>query len=183
MDGQFAGVCNRRKGRSVWRQHGGEIMNWQTTGVCNRRNGRNVWRQHCGYITHDHHRDKLFMMRIRLANLDALWSRESATVRTNRGRFNKVMGLSEMLGVDDPYAERGPYPEEDSFGMKVACMMLIRSLDQGVIARTIQYETMRGLRSHYSNFTHTIPGGAGYATIGDDSRGATFFANSPTNSY
>jgi hypothetical protein len=131
----------------------------------------------------DDHRDKLFMMCIRRANLDALWSRESATVRTNRGRFNKVMGLSEMLGVEDPYPDRGPYPEQDSFGVKVACMMLLRSLDRGVNAKTIQYETMRGVRSHYSNFTHTVPGGAGYATIGDNSRGATFFSNSPTNSY
>jgi hypothetical protein len=93
------------------------------------------------------------------------------------------MGLSEMLGVKDPYPEKIPYPEEDSFGMKVVCMMLIRSLDQGVNAKTIQYETLRGLRSHFSNFAHTMPGGAGYATIGDDSRGATFFSNSPTNCY
>jgi hypothetical protein len=131
----------------------------------------------------DDHHDKLFLMCIRRANLDALWSREAGTVRANRGRFNKVMGLSEMLALENPYPERGPYPQEDSFGMKIACLLLLRSLDAGINADTIQYETMRGLRSHYSNFIHTVPGGAGYASIGDDSRSGTFFSNSPTNSY
>jgi hypothetical protein len=62
-------------------------------------------------------------------------------------------------------------------------MMLLRSLDRGVNANTIQYETMRGLRSHYSNFTHDVPGGTGYASIGEGSRGGTFFFKSSTNSY
>jgi hypothetical protein len=123
----------------------------------------------------DHH-DKLFMLCIRRANLDALWSRESSTVRVNRGRFNKAMELSEMLVLEKPYAERGPFPEEDSFDMSVACMMLLRSLDRGLNANTIQYETMRGLRSHCSNFTHTVLGGAGCASIGEGSRGGMFFS-------
>jgi hypothetical protein len=62
-------------------------------------------------------------------------------------------------------------------------MMLLRSLDRGANANTIQYETMRGLRSHYSNFIHTVPKGSGYASIGEGSRGEMFFSNSPTNSY
>jgi hypothetical protein len=127
--------------------------------------------------------DKLFMMCIRRANLDALWSREAGTINSNRRKFNKVIELSEMLGLENPYPERGPYPEEDSFGMSNACMLLMYSLNSGVNADTIQYETMRGLRSHFANFVHTVPGGAGYATIGDDARSGTFFSNSPTNSY
>jgi hypothetical protein len=88
-----------------------------------------------------------------------------------------------MLGLENPYSDRGPFPENDWFDMSVVCMMLLRSLDRGVNANTIQYETMRGLKSHFSNFTHTVPGGAGYASIGEGSRGGTFFSNSPTNSY
>jgi hypothetical protein len=98
----------------------------------------------------DDPRDKLFMMCIRRANLDALWARESGTVKANRGRFNKVMGIAEVLGVEKPYPERGPYPVEDSFGMMWAFTLLMRSLDRGINAATIQYETMRGL---------TVPGG------------------------
>eukprot|EP00978_Attheya_sp_CCMP212_P035804 scaffold157954_cov31-Attheya_sp.AAC.1 len=41
---------------------------------------------------------------------------------------------------------------------------------------------MRQLRSHFSNFYHTTPGGAGLAMAGTD--GSTmFFTSSPTNSY
>jgi hypothetical protein len=130
----------------------------------------------------DHH-DELFMLCIRRANLDALWSRESSTVRVNKGRFNKAIELTGMLALEKPYGERGPFPEEDSFGMKVACLTLLRSLDRGVNANTIQYETMRGLRSQFSNFAHTVPGGAGHASIGEGSRGGTFFSDSPKNSY
>jgi hypothetical protein len=90
MDGQIAGVCNSRKDRN--------IQGW-SPGV--------------------DFRNKLFMTCIRPLILDALWSRESATVRTNRGKFNKVMGLSEMLRVRIPIQREVPTPE-DSFGMKVA---------------------------------------------------------------
>jgi hypothetical protein len=55
-------------------------------------------------------------------------ARESGIVKANRGRFNKgVIGLTEMLGVEDLYPGRGPYPFEDSFGMKLACMLLMQS--------------------------------------------------------
>jgi hypothetical protein len=116
----------------------------------------------------DHHKDKTFMMCIRRANLDALWSRESATVKGNRGKFNKVMDLAEVLGLEDPYPERGPYPEEDSFGIKIACMLLMKSLKPGINGKTIQYETFRTFRSYFANFAHTVPGDAGYATISDN---------------
>jgi hypothetical protein len=101
----------------------------------------------------------------------------------NRGRFDKVMELSEMLGLDSPYPERGPFPEEDTSGMRVACMMLMRSLERGKNASTIQYETMRGLRSHFSNFIHTVPNGVLLSMVSEDSRGRAFFSNSPTNGY
>jgi hypothetical protein len=129
------------------------------------------------------HEDALFLMCIRRANLDALWARESATVKGNRGRFAKVIEVSSALGLEEPYPARGPYPEADSFGMANACMLLMRSLDKGKNAPTIQYETMRGLRSHFANFFHTVPGGAGYSTVSDSARGGTFFSSSPTNSY
>jgi len=45
----------------------------------------------------------------------------------------------------------GPYPVGDTFGMKVAVCMLVRSLDPGKNEPTIQFGTMRRLRSAYSN--------------------------------
>jgi hypothetical protein len=77
---------------------------------------------------------------------------------------------------------RGPFPVSDIFGMEIAAHHLIRSLDVGRNASTIQYETMRRLRSHFSNFYHTTPTGVGLSTAGADGSNM-FFTNSPTNSY
>ena len=126
--------------------------------------------------------DETLLACIRRANLDAMWSRESATVKANLREHGKMMTSSEQLGIENPYPERGPFPEEDSFGMTLACACLMRSLDGGINAETIQFETMRKLRSHYSNFVHTTPGGTGMAAMAGD-RSSTFFSNSASNSY
>lgn len=126
--------------------------------------------------------DDVLMMCIRRANLDAFWSRESATVEANRREGIRVLGLSARLGIDDPYPERRTFPVTDSFGMLVACQSLLRSLDLGINTRTIQFETMRKLRSHYSNYYHTLPNGTGLTTIADG-RGTATFTGSPTYCY
>jgi hypothetical protein len=60
----------------------------------------------------DDHHDKLFILCIRRANLDALWSRESSIVRVNRGRFNKAMELSEMLALENLMQRRVRSPKK-----------------------------------------------------------------------
>jgi hypothetical protein len=109
----------------------------------------------------------LVLMCIRKANLDAFWSRETATVDANRREGARVRSGSERLGLDIIYPERKPFPVEDSFGMVIACQSLLRSLDGGRNTSTIQLETMRKLRSHYSNFYHTLPDGTGFTTVAD----------------
>jgi hypothetical protein len=86
------------------------------------------------------------------------------------------------LGLDIIYPDRKPFPVEDSFGMVIACQSLLRSLDGGRNTSTIQFETMRKLRSHYSNFYHTLPDGTGFTTVADG-RGTSTFTGSPTYSY
>jgi hypothetical protein len=55
-------------------------------------------------------------------------------------------------------------------------------LDPGKNADKIQYETMRKLRSHMSNFVHDMtPGGLGVMFIAEDRKGGMESA-SPTNS-
>ena len=71
---------------------------------------------------------------------------------------------------------------KDSFGMGVAAMMLMRSLDTGKDARIIQYETMRKLRGHYSNFVHTTPDGVGASTTSSEGA-SSFVSHSETNGY
>eukprot|EP00978_Attheya_sp_CCMP212_P016777 scaffold44249_cov48-Attheya_sp.AAC.1 len=126
--------------------------------------------------------DDVLKLGIRRANLDACWSRETSTVRANYREANRVFKSCALLGTDGGYTSRGPFPVADIFGMEIAAHHLLRSLDVGRNASTIQYETMRHLRSHFSNFYHTTPTGVGLSTAGADGSNM-FFTNSPTNSY
>jgi hypothetical protein len=87
--------------------------------------------------------DKVLLMCIRRANLDAFWSREMVTVLANRREGARVLSVSARLGVDHPYPVRHPFEVDDSFGMLIACQSLLRSLDPGRNTDTIQFETMQ----------------------------------------
>ena len=119
--------------------------------------------------------DELLLMCIRRANLDAFWSRERTTVSQNRREGLRFVTICQTLGlsVDDAYPPRGPFRVEDSVGMKLACAMLVRSLDSGKNAKTVQFDTMRKLRSHMSNYSHACPGGTGATFVGEDSNAST----------
>jgi hypothetical protein len=125
--------------------------------------------------------DLLTMLCIRRATLDSLWARERSTVSSNRLEGVRYLGICRSLGLErDAYPPRGPFPVEDAWGMRVACAILIRSLDRGRNADTIQYETMRKLRSHIANFVHTCPGGIGARFMGEEGAAGSV-SNSPTN--
>ncbi len=127
--------------------------------------------------------DDLLLMCIRRANLDAMWSRERSTVAQNRREGLRFAGLCTTLGlsVEEAYPPRGPYSENDEFGMKLACTMLLRSLSPGKNAATVQFDTMRKLRSHVSNYVHASKDGTGATFVGEDSHANTL-SNSTTNS-
>ena len=126
--------------------------------------------------------DDVLLLCIRRAILDAFWARETSTVAQNRGELLRVLRMSKILGTEGGYSLRGPFPVADTFGMEIAAHHLLRSLDKGRNAETIQYETMRKIRSHFSNFFHTTPMGVGASTAGTDGS-SMFFTHSPTNSY
>lgn len=121
------------------------------------------------------------MLAIRRASLDAFWSRERSTVAQNRMQGLRYMATNSTLGWDNPYPARGPFPIADVVGMKIATNILLRSLDSGINSQSIQYETMRKLRSHISNFVHTTPGGLGVTFMTEEGAGGTV-SFSPTNS-
>ena len=125
--------------------------------------------------------DKLLLLCIRRANLDSFWARERSTVAGNRREGVRFVNTCRLLGVENPYPPRGPFPLEDNFGMLVACVILIRSLDEGKNATNVQFETIRKLRSHFSNFYHTTPGGVGVTFIGTEGPNLTV-SYSPTSS-
>jgi hypothetical protein len=56
---------------------------------------------------------ELLLGYIRWINLDAFWSRSSATVQGQRGKLSQGLFLSLLVGLDGPYSNDGPYPSFD----------------------------------------------------------------------
>lgn len=91
----------------------------------------------------------------RHANINAFWSREPSTVKANLGQARKMEDIGEeYYGFNSVSPPMGPFPLEDTFGMKAAVTLLRRSLDPGRHERTIQFSTARKLRSAFSNAYH-----------------------------
>jgi len=88
---------------------------------------------------------------LRRAILDSLWSRERSTVSANFRRAVSVEKLGTVLGLEGVIPPLGPFPLVDSVGMKLALVMVLKSLDPGVNAPTVQFDTVRQLRSAFSN--------------------------------
>jgi hypothetical protein len=124
--------------------------------------------------------DELLVVDIRRANLDAFRSSEPSTVEANRLEFLRAVRIAHSRGIPNAHPLRGPYPLDDTFGMKQASCILVRSLDRGKNSKTIQFETMRKMRSHFSNFYHTTPGGYTGTVMGGYGSMAVA-SSSPTN--
>jgi hypothetical protein len=107
---------------------------------------------HCMPRPENSAQDKLGLIAIRRANLDALWARERATVEANQREAQIFVHEVSTMGFLNPYPPRGPWPLEDVWGMKTAMVTLQRSLASGKNASNVQYETIRKTRSHMSNF-------------------------------
>ena len=93
-------------------------------------------------------------MLIRRATLDSFWSREPATVRGTLRQGGKMEDIASQLGLSPVMGAMGPFPLADTTGMKLAVVMLERSLDPGKNEKLVQYSTVRTLRSAYSNIFH-----------------------------
>jgi hypothetical protein len=99
-------------------------------------------------------KDALALQCIRRANLDSLWSREPSTVSRNANQARTMEDLGDALGFGSVAPPMGPFPLEDTFGMKIACVTLMKSLDPGKWEATVQHATARRMRSVYSNLFH-----------------------------
>ena len=127
--------------------------------------------------------DKLLLLCIRRATLDAFWARERTTVEKNWREIKSLVATGEAMGLEEPLPPRGPCPIVDEQGLNVACLMLMKTMNQGRNSRHIQFKTARKVRSAVSNFYHTLPGGTGLSTVGHGERGGLFFSASTTNSH
>ena len=98
--------------------------------------------------------DFLLIRTIRRANMDAFWSREPGTVESTRRETRKIVLVSNKLGLEDVLPIMGPFPLTDTQGMGIAVSVLMRSLDKGRYQNTLQYESVRKMRSAFSNVWH-----------------------------
>jgi hypothetical protein len=99
-------------------------------------------------------KDKLLLQCIRRASLDACWSREPSTVRSNARGAKQMEEIGDSVGIRGVSPPMGPYSFVDTFGMTLAVCILLRSLDAGRTEDTIQFSTARFLRSAFSNVYH-----------------------------
>ena len=85
--------------------------------------------------------------------LDAFWSRASSTVQNSFRLVNKQLKLSRQLGMGGPYEQQGHLPSHDHCGYEVAVSMVLYSKGEGKYHKShLQFDTVRKLRSVYSNF-------------------------------
>ena len=91
----------------------------------------------------------------RRASLDAFWGREMSTVAANRNGAIKIYKISVDLGLESIFPEMWPFVLEDILGMGIATCLLRWSLNRGKYRETLQFETVRKLRSAYSNIWYS----------------------------
>lgn len=92
--------------------------------------------------------DSEMMKYLRRVSLDAFWSREPTTVSYTLGKINRALQIAHDLGLKTPPVPRlGPRKLVDEFGAVAAVIMAKHSLDQGVMESTVQYETIRDIKS------------------------------------
>jgi hypothetical protein len=104
-------------------------------------------------------RDVKMMDLMRRANLDAFWSREISTVKSNLREAIRMEKMAKRFGMPCITPVMGPWPLEDSLGMKVAMALLARSLDKGIYEETVQWDTFRRTMSAVTNISQACVGG------------------------
>jgi hypothetical protein len=95
---------------------------------------------------------------IRRANLDAFWTRRPGTVKRNLTlmlRIVKVQDEAHGIPTGQILCPQGHHPLENIFGMMTAVVLLAHSLNSGMNAVTVQFNTIGKTRSDVSNYERT----------------------------
>jgi hypothetical protein len=128
-------------------------------------------------------KDKLLLLCIRRASLDAFWSRESSTVAANARGAKRLQEIGDSVGIASVCPPMGPFSLDDSGGMRVAVCILLRSLDPGRTEDTIQFSTARYLRSVFSNVYHASAEHQTGMAVMAQGTAKTYVTDCPTYSY
>ena len=95
--------------------------------------------------------DKALMSCVRRVNLDMLWSCSPSTVAATMSNVKKGVRMCEELGINPTYAPLGPWRVKDEVGFTVALQMVKASLNPGKYQAYQQFDTIRGIRTAFSN--------------------------------
>jgi hypothetical protein len=126
--------------------------------------------------------DRELMNDFRRALLDAFWSREPPSVRGNLIETVRGERYGDRTGMPSVTPAMGPFPLEDSSGMKVADAVLNRSLNKGIYAEFVQWDTFRKARSVVTNI---LQAGATELenAVGAYERSRMWISKVPTHSF
>jgi hypothetical protein len=69
-----------------------------------------------------------------------------------REKINRALKITHELGMSNPpLPSLGPWKLEDEFGAGAAVIMVKHSMDPGVTESTVQFETVRKMKSAFVN--------------------------------
>jgi hypothetical protein len=103
-------------------------------------------------------KDLRLLCGIRRANFDAFWARRPGTVKSNLTltlRIVKVQEEDHGIPRGQMFRPQGSHPVEDIFGIMTAVVLLDHSLNAGINASTVQFNTIGKTRSAMSNYERT----------------------------
>lgn len=115
--------------------------------------------------------DDYLLCCIRRVQLDALWGREPQTVLATLRSAKQMLKQWRIVGLTPHFPALGPYPVEDSFGVRVAIAMVLKSLEPGRYhAEYQQWETIRKLSAAHANiYGASLEGACSLRAVGGES--------------
>ena len=129
-------------------------------------------------------KDSQLLCAIRRVTLDAFWANDTQTVYKNKLEIKKIVKLAESVGINPPFAPLGPFEmKKDIMGVGIAVIMVLRSLDPGRYKNYCQFDTLRKLRSAFSNAYMVSAENSDIATSSGRIGGKAFYTKCPTQSF
>ncbi len=114
---------------------------------------RHFWNIMARNLVMSHPKDWAILEFSRQANLDACWCRAKSTVVSNLRAGLRMEKTADNYGMPSIAPPLGPFPLDDSVGMKAAIAVLDCSLDPGVFWECLQWGTFRKTRSAITNIS------------------------------
>ena len=97
--------------------------------------------------------DKLLLDFIQRSILEAFWFRSTATVNGYAQQVRKMLGFSDIVGLEGPFKHTELMRWRYHSGYEVAIAMLLYSRRKGKNSDDqIQFDTVRKFRTVYGNF-------------------------------